>query len=150
LVDGGGGTAHRERRRCGGGSPVGHEVGNNIAKVHSLRELEWGKRRREGTRFAHKEAHERCASKKRNKRRGGPVWGQGRKQGPAGVPGKEGHIVHGGEANAAPCHGHASTAHVGPATDGFRRTHSDSDPTNVERSPAQGQHPISVPNTPDH
>jgi hypothetical protein len=51
---------------------------------------------------------------------------------------KEGHTVQGSETNAAPCRGHASVTHVGPATDGFRRTQSDGDPTNVERSPDTG------------
>jgi hypothetical protein len=57
---------------------------------------------------------------------------------PTSVPGKEGRTVQGGEASAAPCRGHASTAHVGPTTDGIRRTCSDSDPTSVERSPSTG------------
>jgi hypothetical protein len=43
-----------------------------------------------------------------------------------------------GEASAAPCRGHASVAHVGPATDGVRRTRSDSDSTSVARSPGTG------------
>jgi hypothetical protein len=36
----------------GGGveeSPVGHKVGNNVAMVRSLCELEWGKREKEGS-----------------------------------------------------------------------------------------------------
>jgi hypothetical protein len=43
-----------------------------------------------------------------------------------------------GEASAAPCCGHASMTHGCPATDGFRRTHSDKDPASVERSPGTG------------
>jgi hypothetical protein len=43
-----------------------------------------------------------------------------------------------GEASAAPCYGHASMTHMGPTTDGFRRTHRDSDPASAERSPGLG------------
>jgi hypothetical protein len=43
------------------------------------------------------------------------------------------------EASAAPRRGHASVAHVGPATDGVHRAHSDSDPASVARSPGTGR-----------
>jgi hypothetical protein len=43
-----------------------------------------------------------------------------------------------GEASATPCRSHSSTTHVSPDTDGFHRTHSDSDLTSVERSPDTG------------
>jgi hypothetical protein len=43
-----------------------------------------------------------------------------------------------GKASAAPCRGHASMAHVGPAIDGFRRARSDRDPASVARSPDTG------------
>jgi hypothetical protein len=43
-----------------------------------------------------------------------------------------------GEASAAPCCGHARAARMGPATDGVRRTRSDSDPAIVDRSPGTG------------
>jgi hypothetical protein len=54
------------------------------------------------------------------------------------VLGKEGCIVQGGVASAAPCRGRTRVAHVGPATDGVRSTHSDSDPASVARSPGTG------------
>jgi hypothetical protein len=52
--------------------------------------------------------------------------------------GKRGTYSTRGETSAAPRRGHASTAHKGLATDGFRRTRSDSDPASVERSPGTG------------
>jgi hypothetical protein len=48
LVDGGGGAAHQKWGWRGGESPVGHKVGNNVAMVRSLCELEWGKGKRRG------------------------------------------------------------------------------------------------------
>jgi hypothetical protein len=72
LVGGGGGAAHRKRGQRRGGSPVEHEVGNNIAMVHSLSELEQGKRERRGWDSCDKETCERRTGEKRNER--GGVW----------------------------------------------------------------------------
>jgi hypothetical protein len=75
----------------------------------------------------------------RKETRGGVRYGdEGENREPTAVPGKEGRTVQGSEASAAPCRGHASVAHVGLATDGFRRTQSDSDPASVARSPGIG------------
>jgi hypothetical protein len=87
-------------------------------------------------------ATRRCvggSSPKEKKGKRGVRYGdEGENREPASVPGKEGRTVQGSEASVAPCCGHASTTHVGPATDGFRRTHRDSDPASVERSPSTG------------
>jgi hypothetical protein len=113
LVDGGGGAAHRKRRRRGGGITRG---------------TRGGEQHRPGA------LPMRHTSEKRNERGG---YG-GRKPRADTCAGERGRTVRGGKASAAPGHGHASAAHVGPATNGFRRTCSDSDPTSVEWSPSTG------------
>jgi hypothetical protein len=119
---------------------VGHEVGNNIAMVCSLRELEWGKGEMRGWDSCNKEMHERrCWQEK--KREGVRYGDEGKNRELTSVPGKEGHTMQGGKASAAPCRGHASTAHVGPTTDGVPRIRSDNDPANVGRSPDTGATP---------
>jgi hypothetical protein len=115
-MDGGSGATHRERRRRGKGSLVGHEVGNNIAMVRSLCELEWGKGERRGVRYRD-EGEKPRADEGAGKRRTYSAKG---------------------ETSAAPCRGHASATHVSPATDGFHRTRSDNDPARVEQSPGTG------------
>jgi hypothetical protein len=92
------------------------KVGNSIAMVRSLCELEWGKR----------------------KRRGSGTGTRVKNREPTRASGKEGRTVLGGETSAAPRRGHTSTARMGPATDGFHRTHSDSDPASVARSAGTG------------
>jgi hypothetical protein len=63
-----------QRTENGGGtegeSLMGHEVGNNIAMVRSLCELEWGKREKRGWGSLAKEACERHAYRKKNEREG--------------------------------------------------------------------------------
>jgi hypothetical protein len=71
LMDRGGGAMHRERRQQGGGLPLEHEVGNNIAMVRSLCELGWGKR----------------------KGRGSDTGTRAKNQEPMRAPGKEGRTV---------------------------------------------------------
>jgi hypothetical protein len=132
-VDEGGGAAHRERRQHGGGSPAGHEVVNNIAKMRSPARLSGGKKEKEGTRFARQRGVR--ATHRREKKREGEWPGTGTRakiESRQACRGKRG-VQCNGEASAAPCHGHASTTHVGPIPDGVRRTRSDSDPTSVAR-----------------
>jgi hypothetical protein len=115
-------------------SPVGHKVGNIIAMVHSLRELEWGKGR-DGVRSARRHASN-VPTRKRT-RGGSDTETRARIESRQACRGKRG-VQSKDEASAAPCRGHASMTHVGPATGGFRRTHSDSDLTSVELSPGTG------------
>jgi hypothetical protein len=67
----------------------------------------------------------------KRKRRGSDTGTRAKNREPMRAPGKEGRTVPGGETSAAPRRGHVSTTRMGPATDGFRRTHSDSDPVSV-------------------
>jgi hypothetical protein len=78
-----------------------------------------------------------CASLSGGKEKGGGsgTGTRAKNREPTRAPGKEGRTVPGGEMSAAPRRGHTSTAHMGPATDDFRRTRSDSDPASVEQSP---------------
>jgi hypothetical protein len=110
-----------QRTGSGGGveeSTVSHKVANIVAMVRSLCELEWGKRRGWGS--LGKEACKQRANKKKNER-GVRYGNESENREPTSVLGKEGRTVQGGEASAAPCRGHASAAHVGPATDGVHR-----------------------------
>jgi hypothetical protein len=139
LVDGGGGTAHRKQRRRGGGSPVGHKVGNNIAKVRSPCELEWGKRRKDGMGFARQGGVRATHQREEKRERVGVRYrDEGENESRQRCRGKRGVQCKGGKASVAPCSGHASMAHMGPATDGFCRARSDRDPASVERSPGTG------------
>jgi hypothetical protein len=116
---------------------VGHEVGNNIAKVCSLCELGWGKKRKDGTGFA-RQGGVQTTCLQENEGAGGAGTGTRAKNESRQVRrGKRG-VQCKGEASAAPCHSHTSTTHVGPAIDSVRRTRSDSDPASVERSSATG------------
>jgi hypothetical protein len=138
MVDRGGGVAHRKQRRRGGGSPVGHEVGNNIAMVCSLRELEWGKKRKGEDKVRSAKRRVSDTPTRKETREGGSGTGtRAKNREPTSVPGKEG-VQSKDEASAAPCHGHVSMTQVGLTTDSFCRTHSDSDPTSVARSPGTG------------
>jgi hypothetical protein len=81
---------------------------------------------RDGVRLPRRRASDTPA-RRETRERGGPVRERGEKREPTRVPGKERRTVRGGKASAAPGHGHASAAHVGPAADGFHRTRSDGD-----------------------
>jgi hypothetical protein len=132
-VDGGGGAAHRKWSGVEE-STVGHKVGNIVAMVRSLCELEWGKGG-DGVRSARRRASN-VQTRKRT-RGGSDTETRARIESRQACRGKRG-VQCNGEASAAPCYGHASMTHVGPATAGFHRTHSDSDPTSVEWSPDTG------------
>jgi hypothetical protein len=70
-----------QRTENGGGvegrAPVGHEVGNNSAKVRSLCELEWGKRRKEGTGFARQGGVRVMCLPEKEREEGGSGTGRG-------------------------------------------------------------------------
>jgi hypothetical protein len=72
-----------------------------------------GKRRKEGMGFARQGGVQTMVPKRR-KGRGVRYGDKGENREPTRVLGKEGRIVQENEASAAPCHGHASAAHVGP------------------------------------
>jgi hypothetical protein len=111
--------------------------------------LEWGKREKEGTRFTRQGGMRTTCLQEKKRERG--VWygDEGESREPTGMPGKEGHTVQGGEASVAPCHDHVSMTHVGPATDGFHKTRSDSDPACVVWSTrSQGRRQVGCSNYP--
>jgi hypothetical protein len=110
-------------------SPVGHKVVGASAMVRSLCELEWEKGERRGRGSLGKEACGRRAYKKRKEREGVRYRNEGENREPTSMPGKEGCTEEEDEASTAPCPGHASVAHAGPATDGVRRARGDSNPT---------------------
>jgi hypothetical protein len=97
-----------------------------------------GERRKDGMGFV-RQGGARATVPARKETRGGSGMGTRAKiESRQRCQEKEGHTVQGSETNTAPCRGHASVTHVGPTTDGFRRTQSDGDPANVERSPNIG------------
>jgi hypothetical protein len=96
------------------------------------------KRERMGWGSLGKEACERHTSEKRNEREGGSGTGTRVKIESRQVcRGKRG-VWRKGEGSAAPCCGHARAARMGPATDGVRRSCTDSDPASVDWSPGTG------------
>jgi hypothetical protein len=99
LVDGGGGAAHQKWRWRGGGSPVGHEVGNNIAMVRSQARLSGEKGEgQDRVRSTRRRANDVPT---RNERGGVRYGNEGEKREPTSAPGKEGRTVQGrGECGA--------------------------------------------------
>jgi hypothetical protein len=79
----------------------------------------------------------------KKRKEGGPVWGRGRKSRADKGARKRGCTVQEDKVSVAPRCGHTSVAHMGPTTDGVRRTRSDSDPTCVAwPNRSQGRCPV--------
>jgi hypothetical protein len=138
-VDGGGGAAHRKWRRRGGGITSGTRGGEQYRHgALPMRALSGEKGERTGwVRSARGRASDTPA-RRETRERGSGTGTRVKNREPTQVLGKRGAYSARGEASAAPCRGQASTTHVGLATDGSRRTHSDSDPASVERSSGIG------------